>query len=433
MRLTDFFTGGPRPRRVPASRTHRPRARVLALVSLVALGAAACGSDEASSDPGTDPEIVEPKGWEGVAECAPIAESCVADLDGCRLESGEPTCAQCPFGTHPVRPLGACEPIAGDKWENQFASWTLEPGEEIGSLCQSWVLDNDTELFVNAVEFENTGAYHHSNWFFVPENYKEWTTEPWLNCYDDGFHEIDAALAGGVLYAQSTQVRKELQKFPEGVVVRIPPRSRVITVTHLLNYEPTPITTDMKLSFYTVAEDEVKVKLAPFQLIYTPLEIPPNATSEFTSECDLQAAFEGLFKEPLEAKLYYMLPHYHDLATWFEVSLFGGELDGTSLIAQNARNGDPFGRMYDPPIDLSKATGMKFTCRYHNPTDETVRWGIGDQEMCELLGFVDSRMAFSAGPSDNVLVGEEGGVVYNYGDCTVTGFGFSQTKAGGEE
>ena len=54
------------------------------------------------------------------------------------------------------------------------------------------------------------------------------------------------------------------------------------------------------------------------------------------------------------------------------------------------------GKTFDPPLDLTGATGFRYWCAYDNPRDEQVGWGIGDQEMCEVLGYADSGMLFDA-------------------------------------
>ncbi len=360
------------------------------------------------------------------ASCAAIIEGCLTRQRGCAIDDdGEAVCRACPLGQYPTRPDGTCAPLSGTRVVHDFGEQTIAPGEEIGSLCQTWILDNDEPLWVNAVEMDNDGGYHHSNWFFVPEDYKGWPTEPWRDCYDEGFHEIDAALAGGVLYAQSTQVRQELQKFQTGAAVRIPARSRIITVTHLLNYNVEALTTGLRLAIYTVPRAEVDKPLTPAQLIYGDLAIPPQATSWFGGSCDVAASYRGLFGDgPLPMKLHYVMPHYHNLGAGFELSIVGGPEDGRQIVDLGAYSSDPFGFAFDPPIDLSGATGLRFGCLFDNPRDQTVRWGIGDQEMCEALLFLESPMAFSAGVGETASQTSEDGVEVFTGECGVTGFSF---------
>lgn len=371
----------------------------------------------------TAPDVIAPDPL-----CAELLPGCLTRQRTCVVESATPVCRACPAGQYPRRGDGACTAIPGTPLTHDFGLQTIESGEEIGSLCQTWVLDNDAPLWVNAVEMDNDGGYHHSNWFFVPEDFKGWPTTPWLNCYDEGFHEIDAALAGGVLYAQSTQVKRELQKFQTGAAVRIPPRSRIITVTHLLNYLPDSLTTGLRLTIHTLPEADVVTPLTPAQLVYSDLAIPPQATSTFGGTCDLASSYAALFDgKALDIKLHYVLPHYHDLGDGFQLQLVGGPRDGDTIVDLGAYSSDPFGFAFDPPIDMTGTTGLSFACRFKNPRDATVRWGIGDQEMCEALLFFESPMAFSAGVNQTasestVSGGEDDGLRVFEGNCGVLAF-----------
>lgn len=395
----------------------------------------ACGEDKAPatadvpdvSDVTAEAEATPPETVDG--RCDAILAGCLKRQRTCVIDDGEPECAACPTGHYASVPSGTCLPMTGTKLSHDFGEQTVASGQEIGSLCQSWVLDNDEEIWVNAVEMNNDGAYHHSNWFFVPEAYNDWPTGPWLDCYDEGFHEIDAALAGGVLYAQSTQVRQELQKFQPGAAVHIPPRSRIITVTHLLNYNVTPVTTGLRLDIYTLPRAEVTIPLTPAQLIYSDLAIPGQARSRFGATCDLAASWASVFpSQPFSMKLHYVLPHYHDLGAGFDLTIVGGPRDGERIVDLGAFSSDPFGFAFDPPLDLAGATGLDFGCTFQNPREDVVRWGIGDQEMCEALLFFESPLAFSAGVSrSDAEVVTEGDVQRFTGACNVLGFPFDPT------
>ena len=392
---------------------------------MAALLALTSGCDAEAPAPVSSPD---PLAAYGVEACAAAADACRKEQRGCTLVDDVPTCTMCPEGHYPISPLGACQPFVSERLSHTFQTYELQPGEEVGSLCRSWVLDNDEPLYINAVEFKTNGGYHHSNWFFVPEDHNGWTTEPWVDCYSGGFDEVSAALAGGVIFAQSTQSLRELQKFRDGVVVRIPARSRIITATHLLNYTAEPITSSLELALHAIDPADVETTLTPFQLIYRPLDIPPKAESMFESSCDIRSAYEDLFgDQPFEMKLHYLLPHYHALGTELQVEVKGGPKDGQQLLDLGAYRPEPGGVVFDPPLDLSDADGLTFRCGYNNPRDEAVSWGIGDQEMCEALGFIESKMAFTAGPSENTLLGviHDDGVVWNQGECSVIGFGFN--------
>lgn len=312
----------------------------------------------------------------------------------------------------------SCVPLRGSLLEHEFDSRTLEPGEEIDGLCQSWTLGNDTELWVSAVEMQNGGAYHHSNWLFTPEDQYPGPDGFW-NCGDRSYSEIAATVTGGVLYAQGTQDNKDLQLFPEGVAVRIPPRSKIIGGTHLLNTSSTPVDTNMAMRLWTLDESEVSTPLAPLRLNYGGLELPPQASSEFSGEC----MFPWDADEPY-AELYYVMPHYHYLGTHFRLDLVGGDRDGEVLFADE---GDNSGATL-PGIDLTGADGIRFTCGYDNPRDEVVGFGIGDQEMCVMLGFMHSEWTFDGNVKSAEFLDTKGGVHRYGGECSVIGVRFSQEK-----
>ena len=360
------------------------------------------------------------------------AKSCLNTQQSCTLDSEDNAqCIRCDTGFYPKAPEATCTPLEGKRHQHAFDAITLEPGEEVGSVCLSWVLNNPTEMWIHAVEFENDGGHHHSNWVFVPEDYNGWPTEPWYNCYQEGFMEVAAAIEGGVLYAQSTQIERELQKFTSGAAVRIPPYSRVMAPVHLLNYLPTPLTTQTRLTLYELAPEEVTIKLAPLVLTNRALALPPEARSIFRADCDFARSFSTYYG-PMRAKLHYVLPHYHDRATTFSLRILGGERDGELLFEDTGYSAEPFGRVFDPPIDLDNSTGLSFACTYDNPSAKVVKWGIGDREMCDMLGFVESPAAFIGLVTEADLSEQGDGSYISNGECVGTAVEFAQDKDGGE-
>ena len=286
------------------------------------------------------------------AACAEIASTCLERNQGCTVSDGEAACAACEKGEYATGEFAECRALPGTPLTHDFGVQSLDPAQEIGSLCQTWVLDNDEPLYINAVELENDGYYHHSNWFFVPEDHEGWTTEPWLNCYAEGFSEIAAALAGGVIYAQSTQVQFELQKFQDGAVIKIPARSRIIGATHLLNYTPDSVSTGLRMTLHALDTDEIKTKLTPAQLILRsryhrrldpPLE--PPATSSRAPKLFKASGYEdSLHLTALSC------------ARWSFVLI--GYNDGMKLV-EHGGCGRAAGYVFDPPVDQPQ--GWSFT------------------------------------------------------------------------
>lgn len=305
---------------------------------------------------------------------------------------------------------------------HDFPSVRLQSGEERYDLCQSWTLDNDQPLHVNAVEMNNGTGWHHSNWTFVPETRFPGPDGLWA-CSERKYDSLAAGLAGGVLYAQSTQATGELQGFVAGAAIVIPPRSTIIGETHALNVSGSVVETSLSLTLHTLPADEVEIPLLPLVLEYHPLDIPAMASSTFTLECDLGSLHQKQLERPLDMRIHYVMPHYHALGTGLRIEVLGGPDDGEVIFESASRTGEPVGGAIDPPVSLAGATGLRTSCSYFNPRSENVGWGLGDQEMCVLLAFTDSELFWGGGAregSGNQVVGTDSdGTVLNRSDCAI--------------
>lgn len=378
---------------------------------------AGCGSSN-----GTTPMTTSSCDESGIAACFAVQKACA-------LASGRPACNACSSGKYANR-AGVCEAIGGPTVEHDFPLSTTMPGQEVLGMCRSWTLNNATELWVNAVELDQDEASHHSNWTFAPDDKYTGPDGIWP-CQDRHWDQLTSALAGGVIYAQSTQAAHEVQKFPNGAAVRIPPYSRIFSDMHLLNATSAPISGRAKLTLHTLPLSEVKIKLVPFHLTYHDLKIPPRVASRFTGSCNIAAAYQAAAGTGFTSKIYYILPHTHKMASRFFVNMVGGPKDGTTLIEIGAYNGEAHGRAFDPPIVTDGASGLSFGCEYHSDRDQVVRWGFGDQEMCELLGFADSALAFEGSVQRTSEAGNDGNIQLFTGPCDPLAFSWDHRKPGG--
>ncbi len=278
---------------------------------------------------------------------------------------------------------GPCDPmVEACTLEKDVSTITIQGGVEDEDTCQSWTLNNPTELWVNGVTESNDGAYHHANWFFVPDNLFALPDGTW-SCDEHSFSELNAAVIGGYLFALSTQSEAETQTLPRGSAIRIPPYSRIIGSSHLLNASPDAVTSTMRLAVHTIPPAQVEAKMAPARIQYHDLKLNPMASSSFTAECLFDAAHQTNLGRPLAYELHYVLSHYHQLGSYTRLEIAGGPRDG-EVIMEHDGFGENFGVAIDPPLDLAAAggRGLRFTCGFTNPRTTQVGWGIGDQEMC---------------------------------------------------
>jgi hypothetical protein len=281
-------------------------------------------------------------------------------------------------------------------------------GEEISDQCQSWTIGNEESLYVSRVTARNGGAFHHSNWFVVPPTAFRGEDGSW-RCADRGYNEAVAGFVGDVLFAQSTQATEEVQAFVPGAAILVPARSVVVGGVHLLNATPSAIDTSLAFDFETIDEADVTTVLSAMSFTNNDLEIAPRAESRHRMACDLDETYQREMGHGPDFKIYYVLPHYHALGTYFRLELVGGERDGEVVYEVDSGVGDWLGITLDPPLDVTGSTGVRMVCGYDNPRDEVVGYGIGDQEMCVFLAYTDSPLRFGARSTSTMDVGDEEG------------------------
>ncbi len=295
---------------------------------------------------------------------------------------------------------------------HNFGNVTLAPFEE--SLpCISWTLNNEQALYVERIRMANDGGFHHANWYIVPDTEFPGPDGFW-DCDSRGFSDLNAMLSGSsVLYAQSTQALFEDQGLGEGVVVKIPPRRKLIAGGHMLNLSSREMTTSMRMGLEAIHPTLVKDVVVPFRFSYDALRIHPQAETRLTGDCDIGAS---MFSDGnMRLKLYWLLPHYHNLGNYFSVEVKGGAMDGQKIFELTGFNAEPNGKTFNPPLDLTDAQGIKFTCGFNNPTSSFVGWGIGDQEMCMMLGFTSGKYMFDATVRERVSEGLDAENINRYG------------------
>jgi hypothetical protein len=294
----------------------------------------------------------------------------------------------------------------------------VEPGEELSWLCQSWTVGNETPLFVHEVRMVNDGAWHHSNWFFVPEDQFDGPDGTW-DCDDRTFSEVGAGVVGGVLFAQSTQVMQEAQTFPPGTAFVIPPRARILGDIHLINLGREAVDSAITFEIDTVPESEVEVPLVPMTMTNRALALPPRQASRFTMHCD----FGELLGAPFDFRFYYVLPHHHALGSSFHLEATGGPGGDETVVEVATTVGEPWGVSLAPAVDVTGATGLRMTCGYDNPRDVPVQYGLGDQEMCVMLGFTDANFKLAGGSNgDSTAVAATDGIDTFEAPCQELGF-----------
>ena len=309
--------------------------------------------------------------------------------------------------------LAACGGGGDDRVHSyDFGPYRVNGGEEKISDCVQISVGNSEPVYVNSVELTTGPGFHHSNWMYVPEHVFA-GPDGTFDCDARGYSEAIAAIFGGVLFAQSTQAPHEIQAFPPGVVIKLPPKAKLVAQLHLLNPTDAPLELRPNITLTSIPEAEVTTQLAGISFQNQALRLPAKRTSRFTVECDLSERHRALVGGDPSFRIYYGLAHYHELGT--ELTLEAVRPDGTAttVYTTEALAGDALGGPIEPTFDMTGYTKLRFACEFYNPRAEVVEWGIGDQEMCIFIAFSDSPYAWGGGvneqipPENETAVGNE--------------------------
>ena len=312
--------------------------------------------------------------------------------------------------------LAACGSAAETSDIDPTMTHTFEPlsvgvAEEVTNVCQSWTLDNDEPIYVSKIRQRNGGAWHHSNWYFVPESAYPGEDGTWT-CDEREFGDVASALQGGVFFAQSTQTLEEVQAFQEGAVLEIPPRHKIVGGVHLVNISAAPLETALSFDIETVPEEEVQIRLRPISFTNTALDIEPQAESRFGMTCDLGDRFEGVLGTGPDYNVYYVLAHYHEWGNYFRLSFVDDDDTERTIFELQNGVGEPLGTTIDPPISSEGAPKLRVECGYLNDTDRRLKYGLGGQEMCVFLAYTDADLIIGASSGINEPRGQNSDGVY---------------------
>ena len=298
-----------------------------------------------------------------------------------------------------------------------FEPIMVDVAEEVSGTCQSWTLDNDKPIFVSKIRQTNDGAWHHSNWFFVPEGMYPGPDGTWP-CDERGFHDVTAGLAGGAFFAQSTQALQELQAFQEGAVLEIPPRYKIVGGVHLVNITAGALETALRFDIETVPEEQVQIRLRPIAFTNTTLDIEPQARSRYGMTCDLEPQFQNVLGRDPDYNIYYVLAHYHEWGNYFRLSFVDDVGAERTIFEFEGSVGQPLGTTLDPAINSQGAGKLRFECGYINNTDQRITYGLAGKEMCVFLAYSDAALKIGATSGVNTPLGpNQDGVFMNETEC----------------
>jgi hypothetical protein len=254
----------------------------------------------------------------------------------------------------------------------------MQPGEE-DNFCLSWPYPAIQNRIIYAARLYTTPGLHHSNVIAKPQN-PEYGPNPYPDCHpgaNDPFGDLPAIIPD-VLFANSTQVvDRETLAFPPGQGFIVDTSREIATSIHYLNATTEPQHIEVVYDFFTMPEAKLEHELAAFAMSINDFLIPPHATETVGAECRV---FGG--------EIVSLMPHTHQFAERFSVDLLPAAGGEEAIYNEDGFDLESDISVYQPSISTELGDHVRFQCTFNNTTDHDIVYGIGENEMCVLFGFI---------------------------------------------
>jgi hypothetical protein len=198
------------------------------------------------------------------------------------------------------------------------------------------------------------------------------------------FGQISNLLAGNimdVLFANSTQIENGEQiVFDAGMAFEITTQDREVTTSiHWLNPSSDDVTSEIVYDYFTMPADQVTTPLVPFVFENQGFEVPARTVGEITTTCNITDQAGNLVS---------MMPHTHKRSRAFDVELLRADGSTESIFHDGAFDTESSITVFAKPIPLAGFTQIRHRCTVDNDLDRPIVWGVGEDEMCTLFGYM---------------------------------------------
>jgi len=257
--------------------------------------------------------------------------------------------------------------------ELAFGPVTVAPGVE-KTQCITKRLGNDKQLRVNRIQNRLGDASHHLIVYRVSNDQPEQLTP--VDC--DPFSDTLDPTKGSPLMI--TQKFEEELALPKGVAFTLAPNQMIRLEMHFVNANAEPKTLRSTSTFIEIPEKEFKDE-ADFMFVGNPdIKIPPK--SKFTlgpTYLPLPETHEGIH-------FFAITGHQHKMGKNVKVEVTTGKDAPMTKSVYDVKNwvwSEPETVFHDPPFDIPKGGGFRFTCDWENVSDKQLKFGEkADDEMC---------------------------------------------------
>jgi hypothetical protein len=256
----------------------------------------------------------------------------------------------------------------------------LLPGAEVED-CRAWAYPDITYRNVYAARVYTSGSLHHSNMYGVALTASG--PSPYPACAQeqiDAFSTPNLDNIVDVLFANSTQIDDGEQiVFKPGMAFKLTTEGREVTTNiHWLNSTNATATSEIVYDFFTMPDDLVEVELVPLMFQNHGFEIPARTQGKIITSCEIGGT----------GHIATVMPHTHKRALTFEAELIRADGSAERFFADSGFDSDSEITVFDEPVNLEGFTRIRHTCTVANDLDRPIVWGLGENEMCTLFGYM---------------------------------------------
>lgn len=256
--------------------------------------------------------------------------------------------------------------------ELAFGPVTVAPGVE-KTQCITMRLGNEKQLRVNRIQNRLGDASHHLIVYRVANDRPEQLTP--IDC--DPFSDTLDPTKGSPLMI--TQKQEEELALPKGVAFTLAPHQMIRLEMHYVNASSETKSVKATSTFIEIPEVEFKDE-ADFMFVGNPdIKLPPK------SKVTLGPTYLPLPETHEGVHFFAITGHQHKMGKNVKVEVVPSK-DGATKPVYDVKNwlwNEPETVFHDPPFDIPKGGGFRFTCDWDNVSDKQIKFGEkADDEMC---------------------------------------------------
>ena len=126
-------------------------------------------------------------------------------------------------------------------------------------------------------------------------------------------------------------------------------------------------------------DDRVETEIVPFVFDNQGFEVAAKTHADVTTTCDLTAESGSIVT---------LMPHTHKRTFAFDVALVREDGSEESIFEDGHFDSESDIQVFEQPVSLEGFTKIRHTCKVDNDLDRPIVYGIGDDEMCTLFGYI---------------------------------------------